>query len=185
MKRFLFQHWMLFSMAALITGAGWIVASRAAPGSMATSAPAPRQGFLAPEISLSNAGGELVTLSELQGNVVLVNFWASWCPPCIAEMPDLQQVYADYASQGFVILGINATDQDSAETALDFIEDHELTFPILFDVDGSVFSRYEVPALPTTYFIDRQGEIQEVVVGGPISEAMLRTRIEALLREKR
>ncbi len=114
---------------------------------------------------------------------MLINLWTSWCPPCKAEMPALQRVYEDYQEQGLEILAVNATNQDRLADAAAFAGQLGLTFPILFDEDGEVSLLYQLRSLPTTYFIDRQGIIQDVVIGGPMSEALLRIRIDQLLEE--
>jgi len=174
----------LLSIAILIIGAGWIWISAPSPGSITEGKiPAPQKGFLAPDFTLETLAGENITLSDLRGHAVLINLWASWCPPCRAEMPDMQQAYEDYEERGFTILAINATNQDSLSAAEDFVKDHNLTFPILLDSKGEVSRLYQLRSLPTSYFVDAEGIIQEVIVGGPMSEALLRTRIESLLPE--
>ena len=175
-------RWISFSILALFAGAGWIWASRAPAGSTTESGiPSPRQGFLAPDFTLENAEGQEIQLSDLRGQPVLVNLWASWCVPCRTEMPALERVYQEYRSQGFVLLAVNATDQDNRPSALAFAQENGLTFPLLFDFDGQVSRLYQLRALPTSFFIKPDGTIQEVVVGGPMSEALLRVRIEQLL----
>ena len=143
--------------------------------------PAPRQGFLAPDFELTTSTGETVRLSDLRGKPLIVNFWASWCEPCRYEMPAMQRVYQEYSGQGLEILAVNSTSQDTLQAALDFAAQQGLTFPILLDQQGAVSSSYRVQALPSTFFVRPDGVIQEVVVGGPISEALLRTRVERLL----
>lgn len=184
MPLFLGYRWYIFSALVLITGAAWIIASRAEPGDVTSGAiPVPRQGFAAPEFSLTTPEGENISLSELRGSPVLVNLWTSWCPPCRAEMPAMQEAYQAYRDQGFVILAVNATNQDSHQDAIDFTEQYGLTFPILLDTNGEVSRLYQLRSLPTSFFIDRQGIIQEVVIGGPMSEALLRSRIQQLMEE--
>jgi cytochrome c biogenesis protein CcmG, thiol:disulfide interchange protein DsbE len=174
--------WPLFSIFVLLAGAAWIWASAAPPGSTTGGhIPAPKAGFLAPDFLLKNPQGETHHLAGLAGQPVLVNLWASWCPPCRAEMPAMQRVYEEYQAQGFVILAVNATDQDSLAAANAFVESLGLTFPILLDPSGEVSAAYEVRALPTSFFIDREGIIREVVVGGPMSEALLRIRVQQIL----
>lgn len=143
--------------------------------------PVPRQGFLAPDFGLPNSQGEIVRLSSLRGQPVIINLWASWCTPCRAEMPAIQKVYEQYKDQGLVVLGVNATNQDNPQNAVQFVEDMGLTFPILFDMDGEVSQQYLLSALPTTFFVDGSGTIQEVVVGGPMAEALLKIRVEQLI----
>ncbi len=178
------KHWKAFFAAALILGAAW-TAFTAAFGPEETSGriSAPRQGFLSPDFSLQTADGSTVTLSDLQGQPVLVNFWASWCAPCKAEMPAMQRVYEEYRQQGFTILAVNATNQDSQKAATDFATQYGLTFPILFDVRGEASALYQVRALPTTFFVDREGNIHDMLIGGPISEALMRAQVEQMLAE--
>ena len=184
MSSFFQKYWTLTSILILAAAAGWIWFSAAAPGeTTAGMIPAPAEGFLAPDFTLDTLIGESTTLSDLRGQVVLLNFWASWCPPCRGEMPAMQRVYDDYAARGLVILAVNATNQDSVEAARQFIEENNLTFPVLLDKNGDVNVQYQVRSLPTSFFIGADGIIHEVVIGGPMSEALLRTRIDNLLAE--
>jgi peroxiredoxin len=167
----------------LALGAAWIWLSQAPLGGTTSGQiPAPQAGFLAPDFSLPVGDGQVITLSELRGQPVLVNIWATWCPPCRAEMPAMQEIYHEVKDSGFTILAVNATNQDNAAEAIAFGESLGLGFPILFDHAGEVSRLYEVRALPSSFFIDAQGVIREVVVGGPMSEALLRIRIEELIR---
>ena len=178
------NRWMLLYALALFIGAGWIWASKAPPGSTTHGGiPAPQKGFLAPDFTLETSSGEAITLSELRGRPVLLNFWASWCPPCRAEMPAMERAYQDHQAQGFLILGVNAANQDDPAQALAFTAAQRLTFPILFDSDGEVSRLYQVRALPSSFFIDSGGVIQEVVIGGPMSEALLQIRVQQLVEE--
>ena len=93
----------------------------------------------------------------------------------------MEQVYKEYQDQGFVVLAVNATNQDNPSLALSFAEEHNLTFPILLDLEGTASHKYNVQSLPTSFFVDRFGKIQEIVVGGPMAEALLRIRTEQLL----
>lgn len=173
------------AIAVLVVGAVWIGISAGLPGGTANPGiPAPQAGFQAPDFTLNTLDGAAITLSELHGQAVLVNVWASWCVPCRTEMPAMQAIYDEYASQGFTILAINATSQDSAANAADFINEYGFSFPILMDVDGEVSRLYQVSALPSSFFIRPNGQIEEVVIGGPMAEALLRTRVERLLQEE-
>lgn len=172
-------------VVVLFLGAGWTLLSRLPPavanatGQIAT----PREGFLAPDFTLDLLGGGDITLSELRGKPVMVNLWASWCPPCRAEMPAIQKVYQDYQELGLIVLGVNATNQDNEADAAAFVREYGLTFPIPLDRDGSISIRYDLRGLPTTFFIDHNGIIRSVVVGGPMSEAVIRSKVEDLLKE--
>lgn len=172
----------LFFIGILLLGVVWIALSADTRG--ATTAgriPAPQKGFLAPDFTLETPEGETITLSALQGKAVLLNFWATWCPPCRAEMPAFQQAYSTYATEDFVIIAVNATLQDNLDDVASFREEYGLSFPIALDHNGEVNQRYQIRSLPTSFFIDREGVIQEVVIGGPIAEALIRARVEALL----
>jgi len=169
-------------ISILILGALWIFFSRTNPGeTTAEVIPVAQKGFQAPDFTLVNADGQNTKLSDLRGQAVLVNIWASWCPPCRAEMPAMQKMYEKYQADGFTILAVNAAIQDDHQAALDFVNQMQLTFPVLFDNNGEVTAVYDNPALPTSYFIDPQGIIQDVVVGGPMAEALLEIRVQQLL----
>jgi thiol-disulfide isomerase/thioredoxin len=167
-----------------VLGLIWIWFS-AEPTSATTGGqiPSPREGFLAPEFTLEALSGQPVTLSELRGKVVIINLWASWCPPCRAEMPALQRVYEEYQDQGVEVLAVNTSHQDSEDEAVAFVTEKGLTFPILFDRTGVTSRKYQLRAMPSTYFVDHEGLIQKVILGGPISEATFQTAVEQLLRE--
>lgn len=178
------KYLIIFSLLILLFSAAWIWISKVQDGS--TEDPAvqvPRAGFSAPDFSLETIDGEVVTLSEFRGQPVILNLWASWCPPCRAEMPALENVYQEYRDQGLVVLAINLTTQDSEKAARDFASEFELSMPVPLDTRGEVSQDYESGALPTTYFIDRFGLISEVVVGGPLSEALLTIRAQELINQ--
>jgi cytochrome c biogenesis protein CcmG/thiol:disulfide interchange protein DsbE len=172
----------LIHLVLLFAGAIWIWFSRVSPQDvLADSRIAPRPGFQAPDFNLSTSQGTQISLSTLHGQPVIINLWASWCPPCREEMPALQKVYETYHEQGLEILGVNATNQDDVQAANEFSNRLGLTFPILLDGDGRVSRLYQLQSLPTTFFVGRDGSIQDVIIGGPMAEALLRVRVEHLL----
>ena len=178
------KYWLSFSITVLIVAAGWIWRSAVPPGSTNEGLiPAPQEGFSAPDFNLKTLDGQSIQLSDLRGQAVMINLWASWCTPCRAEMPAIERVYQDYREEGLIVLAVNSTIQDSASAAQTFAYEHRLTFPILLDMDGKVSDLYQLRALPTTFFVDKEGVIQEVVIGGPMAEALLRVRVEDLLAE--
>ena len=178
------SRWWAFTLAVLLLGAGWTWFSRV-PASVASAGqiPSPREGFPAPDFTLNTVGGGPATLSAYRGQVVIVNLWASWCGPCRAEMPAIQQVYAANRERGLAVLAINSTFQDTAADGQAFAQNLGLTFPILLDPDGAVSRRYLLRALPSTFFIDRKGVIRTVVLGGPMSVATIHSSVDALLQE--
>ncbi len=180
------RRWEILMLVSLAVGILWTVASRvpSAVGAPLSSAPSPREGFLAPDFTLDTLDGNKVNLSELRGKIVVVNMWTTWCPPCRAETPALEKAYEQYRDSGLVILGVNLTNQDSMTDVKSFVQEFKLTYPVLLDRNGSVSDyMYQIKGLPSTFFISRTGIIRTVVVGGPMSEAFIRSKIEALLKE--
>lgn len=178
------KRWFALMAAMAALGAAWIWVS-AVPASATSGGrvPAPREGFSAPAVDLERLEGESLDLTELRGRVVVINFWASWCPPCRAEMPALERTYQAERSRGLEILAVNTTYQDQLGAAQAFVAEHGLSFPILLDRTGETANRYRMRALPTTFFVDREGVIRKVIVGGPMSEATLRSTVDSLLDE--
>ncbi len=179
------KRWEILMLVSLAAAILWTVVSRvpSAVGAPLSSSPSPREGFLAPDFTLGTLDGKKVTLSGLRGKIVIINLWATWCPPCRAEMPALENVYEQYKDSEVIILGLNVTNQDSEKDIPTFVKEFGLTFPILLDRDGSASTLYQLKALPTTYFINRKGIIRTVVIGGPMTETFIRSKIEALVQE--
>jgi cytochrome c biogenesis protein CcmG/thiol:disulfide interchange protein DsbE len=178
------SHWLPLMGLAFAAGLAWIWLS-AVPSSATNDdlISSPREGFLAPDFTLEEIDGGTFTLSDLQGRVVVVNLWASWCPPCRAEMPALQEVYENNRERGLEILAVNTTYQDREAEARAFVNELGLSFPILLERTGKMAKGYQVRAMPSTFFIDREGVIRKIILGGPMSEATLQTAIEELLEE--
>jgi peroxiredoxin len=120
------------------------------------------KGKEAPDFRLKTIEGREVSLSDYRGKVVLINFWATWCPPCREEMPLFQRVYEKYKDRGFEILAIST--DDYVEPVKKFVKEYKLSFPILYD-DKNVVGLYEVQGLPTSFLIDRDGKIVKVRLG--------------------
>jgi thiol-disulfide isomerase/thioredoxin len=140
-------------------------------------------GFPAPAFSLTDLSGQTVNLADLRGKVVLLNFWASWCPPCRAEMPAIEQAYQSYRGRGLVVLAVNASYQDTPGGMETFLGSFAHSYLILRDENGTANRLYAVGSLPTTFFIGRDGTIRDMVIGGPLTAAGLSARIEPLLQE--
>ena len=177
---------MRWAILFFVAGVIWTFLSRMPVEQVAQAGPPPnpKEGFTAPDFTLDLLGGGEITLSELQGNPVVLNLWATWCGPCREEMPAIENVYRSYKGLGLTVIGLNLTSQDSEQAVFDFVQELDLTFPIALDRDGSVAKRYQLMGLPTTYFIDSQGVIQSVVVGGPMSEALIQSKVEMLFEEQ-
>ena len=140
------------------------------------------EGKAAPDFALKSSTGENLRLSEYRGDVVMINFWATWCGPCRQEMPLLDELYARYERVGFNLLGVNI--DDDSRRAMQMIEELGVDFPVLFDARKEVSKLYEVDAMPVTVLVDREGNVRHVHHGyKPGYEEKYLDQIRSLLRE--
>jgi len=143
----------------------------------ATPNPAP-----APDFALPARGGGEVRLSDLRGQVVMINFWATWCGPCRQEMPLLEQLQARYEPLGFTLLGVNVEPDSAAAVA--WLKGVPVTFPILFDTGNAVAERFGVQGMPSSVFVDREGRVRHVHRGYKSGdEAQYADLIRSLVKE--
>ncbi|AQS55724.1 TlpA family protein disulfide reductase [Novibacillus thermophilus] len=136
----------------------------------------PQEGFAAPDFTLQSLSGETVQLYENNGKPSLINFWASWCPPCKVEMPDLQEAYDTYGDQVNFLM-VDLTFNDDLDEMTQYIESNSFTFPVLLDETGDTASQYQVVAIPSTYIVDKNGIIVSKVQG-----AMSREQIQDTMK---
>ncbi len=123
-------------------------------------------GKPAPDFTLSTLDGTEVSLSQFRGQPVLINFWASWCFSCREEMPEMVRMYESHKAEGLTILGVNLTFQDFLPDIQAFVNEFNISFPVLLDEDGLVTERlYQIPGIPTTVFVNRDGTIERIQVG--------------------
>jgi peroxiredoxin len=140
------------------------------------------EGQVAPDFALKSSTGENLRLSEYRGNVVMINFWATWCGPCRQEMPLLDELYTRYARVGFSLLGVNI--DDDSRRAMQMIEELGVSFPVLFDSRKEVSQLYQVEAMPATVLVDREGIVRYVHHGyKPGYEDKYLEQVRSLLRE--
>jgi peroxiredoxin len=132
----------------------------------------------APNFTTQALSGSETALADYAGDVVVVNFWATWCPPCKAEMPGINAFYERHQAEGLVVLAVNAKESESLVRP--FIESNQFTFPVLLDPAGAIVNQYQVRSFPTTVIIDRDGIVRHIQVG-MISEEELETAVAPLL----
>ncbi len=124
----------------------------------------PEIGRPAPDFTLKDTSGKNASLKDYKGRVVMINFWATWCPPCRQEMPSMEELFKEYNKKGFEILAISS-DSQGEKIVKPFMEFYELNFRALMDPEGNVHSIYGVTAIPTTYIVDKQGNVTHKIMG--------------------
>ncbi|MEL6310159.1 MAG: TlpA disulfide reductase family protein [Chloroflexota bacterium] len=141
----------------------------------------PLPGDRAPSFAVTTYDGEEITLDSLEGQIVVLNLWASWCGPCHEEADDFQAIYEDYQSDGVVVLGVNWLDIDS--DALEFVDQYSLTYPNAPDFGERVYEAYNVQGMPETFVIGRNGIVVETLIGGTNYDQLSRAIDTALAGE--
>ena len=178
-------RWNILILVVLLAGVGWIWTNRVPAGDAVAAAgsrdpgiapPAPAIGHPAPEIMLATTNGQAFALSDLRGTPVVLNFWATWCPPCRAELPELQAASERLAGE-VAIIGVNQGEAPADVQA--FAQQLGLTFEIPLDTQMEASRLYSVRSLPTTFFIDRSGVIRQMQVG-PLTEATLSQQLRSI-----
>ena len=159
----------------------WLRAATVA-AMLATTSLVGASASLAPTFTLPSRGGDNVSLGQLKGRVVMLNFWASWCGPCRQEMPLLDQMHKRYSALGFTLVGVNV--DANSKDAEDWLSKTPVSFPVLFDRESKVSAMYDVKAMPSTVFIDRKGNVRYLHKGyKPGDEGEYLNQIRALLKE--
>lgn len=136
----------------------------------------------APDFTLLDREGNEITLSDLKGKVIFLNFWNSWCDPCKIEMPDIQKTYEKYKDNDEVMvltINITAGEKNGVKDTNAFIEENDYTFPVLLDIKGEVARKYYVRGIPTSFFIDKEGYIYDFITGPMNEERMIKYIEEA------
>ncbi|HFE66436.1 MAG TPA: TlpA family protein disulfide reductase [Chloroflexi bacterium] len=175
------RNLLIAGMSLLLAGLLMWLALRPSTPTTTTAAPPSNGvevGLPAPAFNLKSLDGEQVALSDHLGEVVVVNFWATWCPPCRAEMPGIEQVYQAYQADGVVVLAING--QEEPALVKSFIDENGFTFPVLLDGNAEALRAYNARSFPMTVIVDRDGVVQYKQVG-PVTPAQLEALLEPLL----
>lgn len=137
------------------------------------------EGNIALDFELQTLDGKTMKLSDMVGKKVILNFWATWCPPCKAEMPHMQEFYEDQKGNGVEILAVNLTTAERNKDNIGpFIKEYGLTFPVLLDSQGEIGQTYQSFSIPTSYIIDSSGVIQKKIVG-PMDKEMMKEVINS------
>lgn len=140
--------------------------------------PTPEVGHPAPDFALKDLDGNTVRLSDLRGKVVFINFWATWCPPCRAEMPEIEALHQEYKDKGVVVIGVDIREPET--TVRQYIQQGGFSWTIVLDSTGEVAAEYQIAAIPTSFFVDKEGIIRAVNVGAMTKRAMEAKLTEAM-----
>ena len=124
----------------------------------------PKEGYLAPKFTLRNLRGNLEGLDDHAGKVIVVNFWATWCAPCVKEMPSFETLYRRFRSQGLTVLAVSL-DKDRSAKVQEFVDKYKLSFPVLLDTEGVAEKLYPSFTIPFTYVLDKQGRVAARIDG--------------------
>ena len=122
------------------------------------------KGVLAPDFTFPGPDGKKISLSDYRGKLVLLNVWATWCAPCVAEMPSMEKLYRELKGEDFELVAVSI-DETGAEAVTPFMKNHKLSFPVLLDTRGDIKSLYQVTGIPESFIIDKNGMIVEKIVG--------------------
>lgn len=170
-NRFFLPKRMLFILAMAA-----IIGSLAVQGCIPPAPPPMEVGHPAPDFTLTDLEGNTVTLSDFRGKVVFINFWASWCPPCRAEMPEIEAVYQEYKDKGVVFISVNIQEDESI--VREFVQKGGYSWTFVIDTTGEVTKNYRVVTIPANFFLDKEGIIRAVKIG-----AVTKREIESRLAE--
>ncbi len=170
-------QWNILIAVILVAGFAWTAASRVSSSAQATRDSGRRA---TPDFTLDTLDGGRFTLSAQAGKPVIVNFWATWCPPCRAELPAFEEVYRGYHDKGLIVVGVDVA--ESPEVVAQYVQQVGLTFPIALDASGEVTELYHIQGMPTTLFVGRDGKIKDMVIGGPLTRAAIESKISELMK---
>ena len=182
-------HFIVIAVVLVVVGAIYFNKSNNGNGASAAGVPAeaaametPSEGRLAPDFTLTSTDGKAIKLSDYRGKVVVVDFWATWCPPCKAEIPDFIRLYSQYKNSGFQMLGISV-DQGGLNDVIPFMKQYGINYPIMLATDEVVAAYGGIRGIPTTFVIDKHGYIRDAFEGyRPAS--VFENLIQQLTKEK-
>lgn len=155
----------------------------AVPAAIPAGEAEPTVGKFAPDFTLQTIDGQSVTLSSLRGKSILLNYWVTWCIPCLEEMPSIQALYQEYQSKDLVVLSVNGIAQDDLDKVQATLSEYAVTYPVVLDENDTVYKSYWLGFMPTSFFIDKQGVIRHIKLGSATAEEF-RLKIEQLLSDQ-
>lgn len=149
----------------VIVGVGVIVLLQTKNSSLNLSGkPRLGKGVFAPDFTLPDLDGKMISLADSKGKVVLLNIWATWCPPCVEEMPSMEKLHQELKDEAFEILAVSI-DASGAKAVIPFMKKHKLSFTALADTEGAIKSLYQTTGVPESFIIDKNGIIVEKIIG--------------------
>ncbi len=166
-------HLIVLAVVALIVGTVYLKKSNDSGLAFASAAALPPESAavetsgdktVAPDFTLSSTNGKQIRLSDFRGKVVIVDFWATWCPPCKAEIPDFVKLYSEYKNDGFQMLGVSL-DEGGAKNVVPFMKDHGMNYPVVFGTEEVVSAYGGIRGIPTTFVIDKKGYVRGAFEG--------------------
>ena len=162
-RRFSFQSVVIIVLIVILAGILILLQTK---DSFYQPSTVPRltKGRPAPNFSLPGLDGQKVSLKDYRGRVVLLNIWATWCPPCVEEMPSMEKLYQELKGDGFEILAVSI-DESGAKDVVPFMKKHKLSFPALTDPEGTIKTIYKTTGVPESFVIDKDGTLLEIVIG--------------------
>jgi thiol-disulfide isomerase/thioredoxin len=169
-------QWNVLIVVILAAGMAWTAASRVT-SALSTRDRARRA---TPDFALDTLDGGKFRLADHIGKPVVVNFWATWCPPCRAELPAFEEVYRNNRDQGLVVVGVDVA--ESPDVVAKYVSEIGLTYPIALDASGAATELYRIEGMPTTFFVGRDGRIHDMVIGGPLTKAAIESQVAELLK---
>ena len=173
------MKWLFAAAGALIVA---VVLKQYFPSTNPATVQVAAAGKLAPSFSVPSINGSNETLATYRGKIIVMNLWATWCPPCRSEMPDLEKLYETYRSRGLVVIGINQG--ESRQRAASFAQSLGIKYPIWLDTDQQYGRTYIAIGLPTTVIIDRSGKAVPPGFDGPLTYSQMKNAIAPLIRAK-
>lgn len=154
----------LILIGLILVGIGIIVLLQLKDSSFNPGIPLLGKGVPAPSFTFPGLDGKKISLTDYRGKIVFLNIWATWCAPCVAEMPSMEKLYQELKDEDFEILAVSV-DESGAEAVSPFVEKHKLSFPVLSDTGGKIKDLYQTTGIPESFIIDKDGIIVEKVIG--------------------